>query len=240
MLEGEPKRSKYEIMAILREEFRVKSRLTLSCKGMSWRSNIQKIDGLFFYSNISDPIDLNVHKNVDFKFIIYSKLGRIEFNTYQVSDGEIRLDGFWCFTIPESIYIVQRRISPRLRIQDDCQFYCTGRYKDGVRYKNILNDISEGGCSFIATNVDLSYHSKGSVLYNSTMVFGEYGNVVVNLRIVGVVEFRDDIDEEQCEIKRYRISCMFLHKNSDYKERMERVVFKLIVDNKIKNRRLFI
>ncbi|MDV0787620.1 PilZ domain-containing protein [Citrobacter amalonaticus] len=232
-IDGNLKKSKYEIMAILREELRVKSQLDFSYNDMKWRTSLQKVKGTYFYVNIPPPIRNNFPQRAGFNFLIHSKLGKVEFVTYQ---GKFDSDSNWCFLIPDDISVLQRRLSPRFRVDNKLQFYCTGRFKDGTYYEYHLNDISEGGCSFIAPDNRLNFLSKGSLLYNVKIVLSDYGCLTLNLKIVDVVEQRIDINKEQFEIKNYRISCMFIHKSINHKERLDKILFNFIIDSKNKNR----
>lgn len=52
MSEGVSKKSRYEIIAILREEFRVKSKLDFSFNDLSWQSDLRKVDSSSFYIDL--------------------------------------------------------------------------------------------------------------------------------------------------------------------------------------------
>jgi hypothetical protein len=51
-----------------------------------------------------------------------------------------------------------------------------------------LNDISEGGCSFISLEPLHSFIRNGNELENSVLNLGEYGQILVNLKIKHISE----------------------------------------------------
>lgn len=233
MSEGVSKKSRYEIIAILREEFRVKSKLDFSFNDLNWQSDLRKVDSSSFYIDLPPSFQPSLSENGDVCFQIHSKLGRIEFATAQINTEHNSPDNIFRFAIPESINILQRRSSPRLKTRESYQFCCSGRYKNGVTFKHTLNDVSDGGCSFISTQSQLKFMRKDNVLENVEMSFGEYGSVMTNLKIISVTELHSEKSYEEAD---FRISCMFQHKSDDYKHYIENVIVKLIIDNKIKNK----
>lgn len=118
MSEGVSKKSRYEIIAILREEFRVKSKLDFSFNDLSWQSDLRKVDSSSFYIDLPPSFQPSLSENGDVCFQIHSKLGRIEFATAQINTEHNSPDNIFRFAIPESINILQRRSSPRLKTRE--------------------------------------------------------------------------------------------------------------------------
>ncbi|EAT2685144.1 flagellar brake protein, partial [Salmonella enterica] len=169
-----------------------------------------------------------------FYFIIHSPLGKIEFTTNNRITDKSNSNNLLCFIIPESLSILQRRTSPRINVGYESQFYCSGRYRSGTIYKYHLNDISEGGCSFISLEPLHSFIRNGNKLENSVLNLGEYGQILVNLKIKHISE---ENNRKQCDATSFRVSCMFYYESEEKKEKIEKIIVKLIIDRKIINRR---
>ncbi|EFN9698441.1 PilZ domain-containing protein [Citrobacter portucalensis] len=233
MSEGVSKNSRYEIIAILRDELRIQSKLYFYCNDIKHQSTLKKIEGNFFYikPSTSHP---GLPKESIFYFIIHSPLGKIEFTTNNRITDKSNSNNLLCFIIPESLSILQRRTSPRINVGYESQFYCSGRYRSGTIYKYHLNDISEGGCSFISLEPLHSFIRNGNKLENSVLNLGEYGQILVNLKIKHISE---ENNRKQCDATRFRVSCMFYYESEEKKEKIEKIIVKLIIDRKIINRR---
>lgn len=98
-----------------------------------------------------------------------------------------------------------------------------------------MNDISEGGCSFISLEPLHSFIRSGDKLEKSELNLGEYGRILVNLKIIHTSETNNHI---QCDATNFRVSCMFYYESEEKKEEIEEIIVKLIIDRKIKNRRI--
>ncbi|EPX4383221.1 flagellar brake protein [Escherichia coli] len=177
---------------------------------------------------------LGLPKESIFYFFIYSPLGKIEFTTNNRITDKSNSNNLLCFIIPESLSILQRRASPRINVRYESQFYCSGRYRSGTIYKYHLNDISEGGCSFISLEPLHDFIRSGNKLENSELNLGEYGRIHVTLKIKHISETNND---KQCDATNFRVSCMFYYESEEKKEEIEEVIVKLIVDRKIKKKR---
>lgn len=97
-----------------------------------------------------------------------------------------------------------------------------------------MNDISEGGCSFISLEPLHSFIRSGNKLENSELNLGEYGQILVSLKIKHISETNN---HKQCNATGFRVSCMFYYESEEKKEEIEEIIVKLIIDRKIKNRR---
>lgn len=100
-----------------------------------------------------------------------------------------------------------------------------------------MNDISEGGCSFISLEPLHSFIRSGNKLENSELNLGEYGRILVNLKIKHISETNN---HKQCDATNFRVSCMFYYESEEKKEEIEEIIVKLIIDRKIKNRRVLV
>ncbi|HAU5758678.1 TPA: PilZ domain-containing protein, partial [Serratia marcescens] len=102
MSEGVSKNSRYEIIAILRDELRIQSKLYFYCNDIKHQSTLKKIEGNFFYikPSTSHP---GLPKESIFYFIIHSPLGKIEFTTNNRITDKSNSNNLLCFIIPESL-----------------------------------------------------------------------------------------------------------------------------------------
>ena len=71
MSEGVSKKSKYEIIAILRDELRIQSKLYFYCNDIKHQSTLKKIEGNFFYIKPSTYYP-DLPKESIFYFIIHN------------------------------------------------------------------------------------------------------------------------------------------------------------------------
>ncbi|MEJ4045805.1 flagellar brake protein [Erwinia sp. SLM-02] len=229
------KESKYEILAILREECRVKSEIDINHKGELWSANIKKVDFSCFYINPDDLDFPAIADNTMFSFVLHSQLGKIEFSAMLNAeyDPENTTNAL-AFFLPAGIKISQRRLTQRVRVKNDFGFFCSGRHKSGESYKCTINDLSEGGCSFISESFKKKFMDKGMALDNVEISLAEYGIIVASLKVVNVTPVYQNRSHERSA---FRISCKFNYKNPDTKKYIEDIVLKITVDQKLKARR---
>ena len=97
-----------------------------------------------------------------------------------------------------------------------------------------MNDISGGGCSFISLEPLHTFIRNGNKLENSVLNLGEYGQILVNLKIKHISE---ENNRKQCDATSFRVSCMFYYESEEKKEKIEKIIVRLIIDRKIINRR---
>lgn len=235
MPEGVSKKSKYEIIATLREELRVHSKLYFYFNGIKHQVTLKKVDSSCFYI-ILPPPHIVLPTEETFFFTIHSMLGKIEFITNKRIAVKNNLAGLICFVIPDNITILQRRLTPRINAMEGYHFFCSGRHKNGTSFKFCLNDISDGGCSFISPWPLFNFIKKDSKLENVELNLGEYGQVTVNLKIKNIQEQENQKISNKVSIK---ISCMFYFRNEESRRNIQDIVIKLMVNNKIKNSRIF-
>ena len=226
------KTSRYEILAILRESSRVKSTLDIYYNNMRYTSQIKDILFDFFSIHkceMAFPTELQCKT---FSFIIHSQLGKIEF--LAELSAENNSGKSLTFLLPESVCVIQRRTSQRINVRDNDGFYCSGRHRSGENFKFSINDLSEGGCSFITGEFNNKFIDKGLSLDFVEFVLSDYGSFIGSVNIINVVPFHP---KNSYERDLFRISCKFKYKNNEQREIIEDLILKIAVDNVIKKRR---
>ncbi|WIO41476.1 PilZ domain-containing protein [Klebsiella electrica] len=231
--EGFSKNAKYEILAILREELRIQSKVYLYCNGERWQTTLKRLDGSTGYLNLPFSPFLSSAK-AGYYFIIYSPTGKIEFTTNSLFFDSA--EGIYFF-IPDTISVVQRRIPYRIKVDFNAGFYCSGRYKNGTTYKYELNDISAGGCSFISPQPLSSFIKEDNNLSNVELNLGPYGKIITHLKIKNILPVNDY--EKQNE-GNFKVSCMFLFSDKKWQSKTENIVFQLLIESKLKMKRFLI
>ncbi|MCP5916725.1 PilZ domain-containing protein, partial [Klebsiella pneumoniae] len=68
----------------------------------------------------------------------------------------------------------------------------------------------------------------------SELNLGEYGQILVNLKIKHISE---ENNRKQCDATSFRVSCMFYYESEEKKEKIEKIIVKLLIDRKTINRR---
>ena len=66
-------------------------------------------------------------------------------------------------------------------------------------------------------------------LKNSVLNLGEYGQILVNLKIKHISE---ENNHKQCDATSFRVSCMFYYESEEKKRK--KIIVKLIIDRKMK------
>lgn len=107
MTEGTIKTSKYEIIAIFREELRKQAEIEVFVNNKSTITQLTRVDFAEFHISSTSKIPAG-HK---VKFILHSDSGKIEFcstlkKSYAGGEGKCRKVAF---TLPECIQVIQRR-----------------------------------------------------------------------------------------------------------------------------------
>lgn len=233
---GIVKESKYEILAILREEYRVKSELDIYYNGEPWASGISKVDFTSFYINQYDSVFSSIPEGEPLYFVLHSPLGKIEFCTRLNPEPSSASSGTsLAFLLPDTLTILQRRVTQRVDVKNEYGFFCAGRHRSGENYKCVINDLSEGGCSFVSNTFNKKFMQQGMSLDNVEISLAEYGSITASLKVVSVIPVTQDSIQDR---ETFRISCKFNYKNPDFKKNMEDIILKITVDQKLKSRRL--
>lgn len=232
MPKGFYKKSRYEILAIFREDYRVKSMLVLHYKDVLLQLTLKKIDSHFFYVEMAS---FTPREHVEYNFMLHSQLGKLEFSTYLFMDivGN-QQKKIYRFKIPDKIKISQRRVSPRIMINNQSQFYISGLYENGDSYKFIINDISEGGFSFVANSYQIDLINKGKTFNNVEVILSEYGRTVTSFKVVSITDL---YAEQNSHVRKARISCSFCNNGTETSKFFENAILQLTIDKKNKARR---
>ena len=233
MIEGTIKTSKYEIIAIFREEQRKQTEIEIFFNNKSISTQIARVDFAEFHIRSESKIPAGNK----FKFILHSDSGKIEFTSQRQknSAGGAENSNKVAFALPECIQVVQRRRDPRFRLRDENDFFCHGRHKNGENCAFDIKDISDGGCALIAPSPNLKFLANNSTLKNAILSLAEYGEITVDLIIKNVAMVTLDSEEKNQE-NYYQISCQFKFRRSDDRKKIEKTLIDLILEAKRKKR----
>ncbi|KLE82461.1 flagellar brake protein [Klebsiella aerogenes] len=233
MIEGTIKTSKYEIIAIFREEQRKQTEIEIFFNNKSISTQIARVD----FAEFHIQSDSKIPAGNKFKFILHSDSGKIEFTSQRQknSAGGAENSNKVAFALPECIQVVQRRRDPRFRLRDENDFFCHGRHKNGENYAFDIKDISDGGCALITQSPNLKFLANNSTLKNAILSLAEYGEITVDLIIKNVAMVTLDSEEKSPE-NYYQISCQFKFRRSDDRKKIEKTLIDLILEAKRKKR----
>ena len=152
MTEGTIKTSRYEIIAIFREELRKHSEIEVFFNNKNIMTQLTRVDFAEFH-------------------IVHSDSGKIEFcsSLKKSYNSDAERGNKVSFALPECIHVVQRRRDPRFRLHHRYDFFCRGRHRNGENYLFDIKDISDGGCALIAKSPNLKFLTHSSILKNSVL-----------------------------------------------------------------------
>lgn len=232
MPEGTIKTSKYEIIAIFREELRKQAEIKILVNNQNTITQLTRVDFAEFHISTTSKIPSG-HK---IQFILHSDSGKIEFfatlkKIYADGEGKCKKVAF---TLPEYIQVIQRRRAPRFRLHHQHQFFCHGRHKNGENYLFEIKDISDGGCALMTRSPNLKFLSHNAILKNAILALAEYGEITIDLVIKNVVMMT--LDDNETSDSYYQISSQFKFRHLEHKERIEKVLLDLIMEAKRKKR----
>lgn len=233
MTEGTIKTSRYEIIAIFREELRKQSEIEIFLNNKSIMTQLTRVDFAEFHIVTHSKIPPGNR----YRFILHSDSGKIEFNSTLLEnyDSEHQQGNKFSFTLPDCLQVIQRRRDPRFRLHHHYDFFCRGRHKNGENYTFEIKDISDGGCALMAKNPNLKFLGHHSVLKNSILSLAEYGEITIDLVIKNVIEVTLDdgsVDQETY----HQVSCQFKFRHQDDRTRIEKMLLDLILEAKRKKR----
>ncbi len=171
MTEGTIKTSKYEIIAIFREELRKRTEIEIFFNNTSIITQLTRVDFAEFHIQTHRKIPSG-HK---IRFLLHSDSGKIEFNAALTKHDNSGVDkGIrYAFSLPECLQVVQRRRDPRFRLRHEHDFYCRGRHKNGENYLFDIKDISDGGCALMTKTPNLKFLSHNALLKNAVLMLAE-------------------------------------------------------------------
>lgn len=232
MTEGTIKTSKYEIIAIFREELRKQAEIEVFVNNKSTITQLTRVDFAEFHISSTSKIPAG-HK---VKFILHSDSGKIEFcstlkKSYAGGEGKCRKVAFTLPGMyPGGSTPARSPIPPR----HEHEFFCHGRHKNGENYLFEIKDISDGGCALMTRSPNLKFLSHNAILKNAILALAEYGEITVDLVIKNVVMVT--LDDNEKSDSYYQISCQFKFRHLDNKKRIEKVLLDLIMEAKRKKR----
>lgn len=212
MTEGTIKTSKYEIIAIFREELRKRTEIEIFFNNTSIITQLTRVDFAEFHIQTHRKIPPG-HK---IRFLLHSDSGKIEFNAALTKHDNSGVDkGIrYAFSLPECLQVVQRRRDPRFRLRHEHDFYCRGRHKNGENYLFDIKDISDGGCALMTKTPNLKFLSHNALLKNAVLMLAEYGEITIDLVVKNVIIITLDDPNEESE-SYYQISCQFKFRHLD-------------------------
>lgn len=216
MTEGTIKTSKYEIIAIFREELRKRTEIEIFFNNTSIITQLTRVDFAEFHIQTHRKIPSG-HK---IRFLLHSDSGKIEFNAALTKHDNSGVDkGIrYAFSLPECLQVVQRRRDPRFRLRHEHDFYCRGRHKNGENYLFDIKDISDGGCALMTKTPNLKFLSHNALLKNAVLMLAEYGEITIDLVVKNVIVITLDNANEESE-SYYQISCQFKFRHLDDQRR---------------------
>mgnify|MGYP000844519912 CR=1 FL=1 len=235
MTEGTIKTSKYEIIAIFREELRKRTEIEIFFNNTSIITQLTRVDFAEFHIQTHRKIPSG-HK---IRFLLHSDSGKIEFNAALTKHDNSGVDkGIrYAFSLPECLQVVQRRRDPRFRLRHEHDFYCRGRHKNGENYLFDIKDISDGGCALMTKTPNLKFLSHNALLKNAVLMLAEYGEITIDLVVKNVIVITLDNANEESE-SYYQISCQFKFRHLDDQRRIEKILLDLILEAKRKKENL--
>ncbi|HCQ9103341.1 TPA: PilZ domain-containing protein [Klebsiella pneumoniae] len=218
MTEGTIKTSKYEIIAIFREELRKRTEIEIFFNNTSIITQLTRVDFAEFHIQTHRKIPSG-HK---IRFLLHSDSGKIEFNAALTKHDNSGVDkGIrYAFSLPECLQVVQR---------------CRGRHKNGENYLFDIKDISDGGCALMTKTPNLKFLSHNALLKNAVLMLAEYGEITIDLVVKNVIVITLDNANEESE-SYYQISCQFKFRHLDDQRRIEKILLDLILEAKRKKR----
>ncbi|WP_323075562.1 transcriptional activator MrkH [Klebsiella quasipneumoniae] len=233
MTEGTIKTSKYEIIAIFREELRKRTEIEIFFNNTSIITQLTRVDFAEFHIQTHRKIPPG-HK---IRFLLHSDSGKIEFNAALTKHDNSGVDkGIrYAFSLPECLQVVQRRRDPRFRLRHEHEFYCRGRHNNGENYLFDIKDISDGGCALMTKTPNLKFLSHNALLKNAVLMLAEYGEITIDLVVKNVIIITLDNPNEESE-SYYQISCQFKFRHLDDQRRIEKILLDLILEAKRKKR----
>ncbi|HCL5637809.1 TPA: hypothetical protein N2N45_003870 [Klebsiella aerogenes] len=223
---GWVKDDKYEIIAILRDAMRKKNTLEIHSSKEVFNSRIKKIDESHVYMvsavSLNNEVARVVLKDVD---------GLIIFNVLIEQKMSSGTECYLKAVFPSVIQVIQRRCTPRMFINKEQNFKCSGRYRSGESYSFDIVNISSGGCALSAPYFNESFLTGGGYLKNARLLFGTLGEVRVDLFVLNEMK---RVECNKHEDSGYQISCQFNWKSLKEKRLLENILMEITIKNKRK------
>lgn len=214
------KQNLFEIIAIMREAVKKRSRVDVQAKKRVFPSHIQKIDSAGFFIPWDEELAKEHHS---LSFVIHDDNGRYDFKTTKAK--AITVDNIHCLYIcfPKNINVTQRRTHLRLDLANKLNFHCYGKFNDGRKYHYKIKDISHGGCAITVENNEFINSLCGTTLRNVEFDFNDIGTLVSNLQVINV---------EPADRDFVHLSCQFKRMTESTQRKLDSIIVKLVLEDK--------
>ncbi|HCI6753671.1 TPA: hypothetical protein NPP81_003958 [Klebsiella quasipneumoniae subsp. quasipneumoniae] len=215
--------NKYEIIAILRDEYRKKTKLEIPLAKENALAEIIIVDSQFIYIYSNKNIESNI-VNV----IAKSHDGVISFSS-EIEQVSSDCDKYnYRLRLPSVLSVLQRRSSPRIQLSKKDMISCCGRYNNGESYFFNVANISIGGCSLLTNKPNEKFLNNGKKLNNARLSFGQKHEITLSLLIL------DDVKRVVCnnESIKFQFPCQFIFKNKTEKNLVEKIIMDFTLKNK--------
>ncbi|TNV14005.1 hypothetical protein FH968_21040 [Buttiauxella sp. B2] len=228
MDEAYVKHDLFEIIAIVREAVKKKSRVDIQVRNRVFASRIQKIDSAGFFIPWNEEL---ANKRDFLSFVIKDDNGKYDFKTTKAQ--AVTVNNINCLYVffPEKINVTQRRMHMRLYLANKHNFQCYGKFNDGRKYHYKIKDISHGGCALIVENDERINSLRGTTLRNVEFDFNDIGTLVSNLHVINVEPIKETMDNEN-----YRnclhLSCQFKRMTESSLRKLDNIIVKLLLEEK--------
>lgn len=228
MEESYVKQNLFEIIAIMREAVKKRSRVDIQAKNRVFASRIQKIDSVGFFI----PWDEELAKERNsLGFVIQDDNGRYDFKTTKSKVININNINLLYFSIPKSVNVTQRRMHLRLDLSNKLNFQCCGKFNDGRKYHYKIKDISHGGCALIVENNEHINSLCGTTLRNVEFDFNDIGTLVSNLHVINVEPIKEITDDDSYR-EVVHLSCQFKRMTESTLRKLDNIIVKLLLEEK--------
>ncbi|KFC06194.1 inner membrane protein [Trabulsiella guamensis ATCC 49490] len=222
------KQGLFEIIAILRESVKKGSRVDVRAKARIIATRILRLDSAGFFIPWSEEL---IKEGRTLSFTIQDYNAKYDFKTGKAK--AITSKGVNCLYVafPGEVNVTQRRKHLRLFLANKHQFYCSGRFNDGLKYHYIVKDISHGGCALIVENDERVASLCGSTLRNAAFDFGDVGTLISDLHVINVKRIKEIADDEN-ERFYIHLSCQFKRMNENTLRKLDNIIVKLLLEEK--------
>ncbi|KNC87954.1 flagellar brake protein [Trabulsiella odontotermitis] len=222
------KQGLFEIIAILREAVKKGSRVDVRAKARTIATRILRLDSSGFLIPWSEEL---FKEGRALSFAIQDYNAKYDFKTGKAKP--ITSNGVNCLYIafPDEMNVTQRRKHLRLFLANKHQFFCSGKFNDGRKYRYNIKDISHGGCALIVEDDERVASLCGSTLRNAAFDFGDIGTIVSDLHVINVKRIKEIADDES-ERFYIHLSCQFKRMNENTLRKLDNVIVKLLLEEK--------
>jgi c-di-GMP-binding flagellar brake protein YcgR len=229
MEEAYVKHDMFEIIAIMREAVKKRSRIDIQVKNSVLASRIQKIDSNGFFIPWNEEL---TKKHNSLSFIIHDDNGKYDFQTTKALAVTVNSTNFLYVRFPEKINVTQRRMHLRLYLAKKHNFQCYGKFNDGRKYHYKIKDISHGGCALIVENDEHVNSLRGTTLRNVEFDFNHIGTLVSNLHVINVEPIKEIMDNDESYRDCLHLSCQFKRMSESTQRKLDNIIVKLLLEEK--------